>query len=615
MGQERFAWLGLVRARAGMFIVLAVVFVLALSAPGAAETRLALVIGNAKYRTNQLANPANDAELMARALAATGFQVQTLIDADQAAMKRAVLELGRRLRGSDSIGLFYYAGHAVQVSGENYLIPVDADIKDVEDVPIAAVGLNDLLGTFERAGSRLTIAILDACRDNPFSTPSRSLTRGLAPVRAPTGTLIGFATGPGEVALDGDGANSPYSAALASHIPEIGIPLEEVFRRTRRRVLEVTGNRQTPWEHSSLTGEFFFRPKAADPEPTARAPAADVTAARLSEIMAWEAVKDSNDVRLLRRHLTQFSDGIFTELALLKIHEIEKQSTSWTWVLTGAVGVSATGEAESAFERAVKLEAEGGAPAALAEAASLYRQAADRGFAAAMFRLGRLYDQGRGVPRDLAEAARWYQRAAEKDHAGAMAALGTMYEYGEGVGADLAEALRFYRLAAERGDPHAMTSLGYLYAEGRGVQRDQALARSWYATAAELGHVRAMYNLALMHVRGQGGPVHLAEAVRLLELAAHKDHTGAMRELAFFYDEGRGVARNAVRAAELLLAAYKGGSPEAEADLRSRSGSWSFATRREIQRRLSKDGLYSGYAHGLIDRRTREALDRFAMQR
>lgn len=581
----------------------------------AAEQRLALVVGNASYAANRLANPANDAGLIARALAATGFEVVKLIDADQAALKRAVIEFARRLRGSDSVGLFYYAGHAVQVDGENYLIPVGADIKEAEEVPIAAVSLAELLKALERAESQLTIAILDACRDNPFPSATRSFTRGLAPVKAPTGTLIAFATGPGEVALDGDGVNSPYSAALATHIPEIGIPLEEVFRRTRRKVLEVTANRQTPWEHSSLTAEFFFRPKTAEPERTARDPLGGVSEVRLAELAAWEAIKDSTDIEVLRRHVGAYPDGVFAELALIRIAKLERQPTAWSWILTGGVPASpARGAAESAFERAVRIEAEAKGPATLAEAAALYREAADGGLAAAMHRLGRLYDQGRGVPRDLAEAARWYARAAEQDHAAAMAALGTMYEYGEGVGKDLAEALRLYRLAADRGDPHGLTSLGYLYAEGKGVTRDPAAARRLYGTAAELGHTRAMYNLALMCIRGQGGPRDLAEAVRLLGSATDKGHAGAMRELAFLYDEGRGVGRNPVRAADLLLHSYKAGHKEAALDLKSRSQTWSYATRREVQRRLAGGGYYDGLAHGFIDRKTREALDRFAAQ-
>jgi uncharacterized caspase-like protein len=214
--------------------------------PVLAETRVALVIGNANYAEGPLANPGNDAALIARTLRSVGFEVSTVTDGGLEVMKRAILDFGRRLAGADTVGLFYYAGHGVQLEGENYLIPVGVEINAVEEVPLAAVSLTNLLKTMARSESRLNIVILDACRDNPFPAASRSLARGLAPTSAPSGTLIAYATAPGEVALDGAGPNSPYTAALAAEVPLEGSPIEDVFRRTRRKVLEVTAKRQTP---------------------------------------------------------------------------------------------------------------------------------------------------------------------------------------------------------------------------------------------------------------------------------------------------------------------------------------------------------------------------------
>lgn len=587
-----------------------------LAPPAAAETRLALVIGNSGYATNALLNPRNDAELMTRTLKLVGFEVVRLIDADQAAMKRAILDFGRRLRASDAVGLFYFAGHGVQVGGENYLIPVGADIKETEEVALQGVSLSELLRTMERASGRLNIAILDACRDNPFPSATRSATRGLAQVKAPTGTLIAYATAPGEVALDGKGGHSPYSAALAEAIPSIGVSIDEVFRRTRRKVLEVTGNRQTPWEHSSLTGEFFFRPKAAEPEASARPDegAYGLSHARLSEIRDWERIKDTTDIAVLQAHAARYPDGLFREVVALRVSRLESPPSPWSWIFAAdadARGVRLA-EAGPIYEQAVKLDGKADGPAARAEAVGLYRRAAELGLAAAMYETARAYDHGRGVARDLAEAARWYRAAAEHDHAGAMAALGTMHEFGDGAPRDLAEALRLYRLAADAGDAHAMTSLAYLYAAGKGVARDAALARRWYATAAERGNPRAMYNLALLTMRGDGGARDMAAAVRLLKSAAAKGHAAAMRELAFLYDEGRGVERDAREAAAHLLASYKAGNKDARLDVRIKSLAWSFATRREIQRQLTSQGLYAGPAHGVFDAPTRQALDRYA---
>lgn len=585
---------------------------LALAGAALAETRIALVIGNSAYQKAPLANPRNDAQAIARSLGDVGFRVRTLIDADQSAMRAAILNFGRELRGGDSVGLFYYAGHGVQVDGHNYLIPVGADITDANEVPLLGISLTELLKTMEHAESRLSIAILDACRDNPFPSRTRSAARGLAPVQSPAGTLIAFATGPGEVALDGDGAHSPYSGALAASILEAGIPLEETFRRTRRQVLQVTANKQVPWEHSSLTGEFFFRPKMAEPEGREQ-PLAGVDARQVAELKAWEKIKSTRDRALLEQHIAAYPDGMFTELALMRLEKLGRPTSPWASVVTGStIRAGTRSDQVQAYEEGLKAESRAGDAAGFAEAARLYQKAVETGLPAAMFRLGRLYEQGRGVAKDAKEAARLYKAAADQGHAGGMAALGVLYEFGNGVDADLAEALRLYRLAADAGEPSAMTSLGFLYGQGKGVGRDTKAARHWYKLAADRGDTRAMFNLSLMLVRGEGGIVNLAEAVRLLQTAAERGHAGAQWELAFFYDEGRGVARNSDRAADHLLSALAAGHKDAARDLIERPGSWSYSTRRAIQKALARRGLYRGAAHGIFNLSTKKALQKVA---
>ena len=150
------------------------------------------------------------------------FQVTLLLDASQAAMKRAILEFGRQLRASDSVGLFFYAGHGVQVDGENFLIPVGADIKDLEEVALNGVNLTELMKTMERAASRLNIAILDACRDNPFASPRVRLPAALRPSPRPRERSIAYATAPGQVAYDGENGHSPYTFALGRGDPDPG---------------------------------------------------------------------------------------------------------------------------------------------------------------------------------------------------------------------------------------------------------------------------------------------------------------------------------------------------------------------------------------------------------
>ena len=235
----------------------------AFTALSAEDKRVALIIGNSNYvSVTKLINPENDAKLMAESLEAVGFEVNMVIDADQKAMKRAMLQFGRRLKDDATTGLFYFAGHGVQVNGKNYLIPIDANIAAEDEIDLEGVDVNDFLAVMNDANSAVNIVVLDACRNNPYARSFRSATQGgLAPVRAPKGTFIAYATAPGDVALDGDGSrNSPYTAALSQALSEPGLTLETVFKRTRAKVLEVTNEQQVPWETSSITGEFRFRP-------------------------------------------------------------------------------------------------------------------------------------------------------------------------------------------------------------------------------------------------------------------------------------------------------------------------------------------------------------------
>jgi uncharacterized protein len=610
-------------------VCLAIAILLVSGMPGNAEQRIALVIGNGAYATARLANPRNDAEAMARTLRSVGFDVIKQTDADMQTMRQAFTEFARRLKQQDSVGVFYFAGHAVQVSGQNYLIPIGADISGENEIPIQAINLSELLGAMKGGSARVKVAILDACRNNPFETSVRSLSRGLASVTAPAGTLIAYATAPGEVALDGSGGQSPFTAALTRNIPVPGLAIEEVFKRTRQDVMAATQNAQTPWEHSSLIGQFIFKPKSTAPEPSGRPVATAPEAGddrRLAEIAAWERIRTSADPAAFRRHLEGYPGGAYEELAHYKLAQLEQRPVGWSWWQTGAsASVGVRNEADAPFERAIKLDAPGESPASLVEAARLYRLAAERGVVTAMYNLARMYDKGRGVERNVVEAAYWYGQAVHADHAGAQAALGTMFEFGEAGPVNLAEALRLYRLSADKGDPAGMTSLGYLYAEGKGVARDHVAAREWYLAAAGKGQARAMFNLALMQLRGDGGPSEPVEAIRWLNAAVDKGHSGAMRELAYLHDEGRFVERDPARAAEYFVAALQALKVEAQAgrvtqakmaaDTMIRKDHWSYATRRATQKRLIALDRFNGRATGLFDSATRHALEAIAAVR
>jgi uncharacterized caspase-like protein len=223
-----------------------------------AEKRMALVIGNSKYVNAPLPNAASDAALMASTLQASRFEVLAYFNATQKDMKRAVSAFTTALRrsGKDTVALVYYAGHGVQVKGENYLIPSDANIEKEADVDIESVSVSGMMSALEHTETRLNIIVLDACRTNPFGY-ARSASRGLARIDAPTGSIVAFSTAPGKAAQDGAGGNSPYTAALAAAFSEPGLKIEEVFKKTRLAVIKSTHGEQTPWESTSLMGDFF----------------------------------------------------------------------------------------------------------------------------------------------------------------------------------------------------------------------------------------------------------------------------------------------------------------------------------------------------------------------
>lgn len=219
--------------------------------------RLALVIGNSTYRISPLKNPVNDAQDMATALRKVGFDVTLVRDATQQQMENAVREFGLKLRQGGT-GLFYYAGHGVQVAGENYLVPVNAVIQTEGDVKFGCLPAGLVLAKMEDAGNGVNIVILDACRNNAFSRNFRSADQGLAKMDAPTGSLISYATAPGSVASDGTGRNGLFTQHLLRNIAIPGLPITEVFMRVRQGVVQETKKKQVPWESSSLIGQFYF---------------------------------------------------------------------------------------------------------------------------------------------------------------------------------------------------------------------------------------------------------------------------------------------------------------------------------------------------------------------
>jgi hypothetical protein len=314
-----------------LLVALAGVF----SAPAFADKRVALVIGNSAYRNvARLDNPTNDAELLAETLRTLGFTLVgggAQLDLDKASLDRAVQAFGAQLSGAD-VGLFYYAGHGVQVRGENYLIPVDANPTKEVDVDFQMLDTNLVLRQMEAAGTRLNIVVLDACRNNPFggrglvvaraqdtqSNRLRDTSSGLAQMQAPAGTLISFATQPGSVAQDGGNGNSPYARALADTIRKPGLGIFDAFNQIGLEVKRATGGAQQPWVSSSpIDGSFYFvAPSAAAPPAVASktVPSAPLAAPApgsqpTADESAWAEAVKAGTIVAFNDYLTAFPAG------------------------------------------------------------------------------------------------------------------------------------------------------------------------------------------------------------------------------------------------------------------------------------------------------------------
>jgi formylglycine-generating enzyme required for sulfatase activity/uncharacterized caspase-like protein len=284
-----------------------------------AEKRVALVIGNAAYQhVPRLDNPLNDARLMAETLRGLGFTLiggGPQVNLDKPGFDRAVLAFGQALQGSD-VGLFYYAGHGVQVRGGNYLVPVGANPTREADVDFQMLDANLVLRQMEGAGTKLNLMVLDACRNNPFAGRGlRATDGGLAQMRAPEGTLISFATQPGGVAQDGDGGNSPYTRALVQAMKKPGLDIFRTFNEVGLAVSSATGGAQQPWVSlSPIKGDFYF----SDAPATIAAPPSSEAE------RAWALIKDTTNVAVLEAFINQFSSTVHGAVARARIDELRQ---------------------------------------------------------------------------------------------------------------------------------------------------------------------------------------------------------------------------------------------------------------------------------------------------
>jgi Caspase domain/Putative peptidoglycan binding domain len=313
-------------------LILSFICLIFTAGAASAEKRVAFVVGNGAYKNvAPLPNPSVDAKAMAATLRNVGFEVVEGSNLTRDKMTERLLDFGKKAQGAD-VALFFYAGHGIAISGTNYLLPIDADIKSEMDVKLGAAINIDLTLEQTMGDAKVKLVFLDACRDNPFAAKikSNSATRsvnvqtGLAEMKSGEGTLIAFATGPGQTALDGqEGTNSPFTRALLANLTQPGVEIQQAMTKVRAQVNEETNKGQLPWGHTNLIGSVYLNgapaPGAAPSGQvaTAASPASDV------ELEFWRSIKDSNKPEELNAYLTNYPNGQFRSLALSRIASLE----------------------------------------------------------------------------------------------------------------------------------------------------------------------------------------------------------------------------------------------------------------------------------------------------
>ncbi|MGI9382011.1 MAG: caspase family protein [Methyloligellaceae bacterium] len=589
------------------YLIIAVLTVL-FAGSASAASRVALVIGNSAYRhATPLKNPGNDAKDIAAALRRLGFDVVLGQDVDRPGTERAIREFAKKLPGS-RVALFYYAGHGLQVNGRNYLAPIDARLSSESDLDFEVVPLHLVLRQMER-GKRTNLVFLDACRNNPLArnlarsmgTRSGSIGRGLARIETGVGTMIAFATQPGNVALDGKGRNSPFTTALLRHIEAEGKTISEIMIAVRNDVLKQSNGEQVPWEHSSLTGQFFFKKAAAKAgplrqEPVAATPPAKRQDGNALELAYWDSVRNSRSAAAFESYLTRFPNGTFAPLARLKIDELKpaKQAAlpmappqSPPPVTTAPQAVSrhkcdrlasvpfdprAVDAGLRTLRRLLKPKAK--EPAEIGEAAvracrNAVAQQPD------VIRFKYQLAAAHWLQHGVAGGDRVYQpllQAAEQGYPAAMLSLVDAFRKQGGnanmskAGQWLQKAIAAYRTEAQAGNPVAMTSLALIFSgeyANLGVRRQPLKATAWLGRAVEGGSELGAFFL----ISAFTGKPNILQSPKLtfvwLRNLATKGNATAMFATGLLYMAGKGVNQNLIQALSWLNQAANKGSPAA----------------------------------------------------
>ncbi len=629
--------------------------------PALAERRVALVIGNDSYKeVMPLQKAVNDAESIASNLTRLGFEVTSITDADRRSMNRYIEEFAAQLEEGD-VALMFYAGHGVEIDGENYLLPVDipqVDLSQANYLKTESIGLSHALDRLRSSGARISLAIVDACRENPFSlgnTRSLGRTRGLGRIAAPEGTFVIFSAGAGQLALDRlhDSDPDPNSVFTRSLIPLLERPglgvraLAVELRRDVRRLAMSVAHPQTPAYYDELIGEFHFSPEAQAnlvlaPAPDQESPIkADFTLVKeIGTDAAWRAFlarhgheDDDFHVVLARSALAQLTTGqevtiddTAREVEVPAAHDCDylaghpedpggtTEGVYYTSIAPREA-IAACRRATDAYPATPRFAFQLGRAYRVEEdfeaARIWYNRAIDMGYPMAMSTLAYLHRDGQGVPQDYSEAIRWHTQAADKGLPIAMHELAKMHARGQGVPQDFAKAMDWYRMAAELDHPWSFYSIGRLYEDGEGVEQDYTEALKWFRQAADFGISPALNRIGFYYAKGQGVEKDFQEAMRWYRKAVDAGDVWAIKNMGELFERGNGVEKNTDEAAKWYATALSSGHAYTLERMTTQPEKFEEGTRKAIQTMLRDGGYYTGAIDGDFGPATIAALEDF----
>lgn len=630
---------------------IAFLLILGLVQTVSAQTRHAFVVGIDNYENvGSLAKARNDARAVAGALEEIGFRTQLLIDADETALLTELTRFSGQLDPGDEV-VFYFAGHGVEIDGRNYLLP--ADVPSVQPgqelvVTRGALPVSDVIDQFNARGVRLSLLILDACRDNPFETlGTRSLGRsvGLGREEAPEGTFVMFSAGAGQQALDrlstdDPNPNSVFTRVLLPRLTEPGLPLRTMVREVRSEVRALgrtVAHEQFPAVYDQLDGAFTFVPGVA-------VPAVDVIAPQVPEIPQpgtvvatdpcaaaradWSLIGETPSVALLEAYSAAHGGcPLMIALASERLAALSGNPSSPPAVAPAPAGTPTPTPTPEPQVRAPDAAALVQACVAVAgpDNVSFAELQSDAGLTRARGPCREAWDAitDRTSPEGIeitalvgliahargsySEAASFYETAARAGNVLAMRNLGRLYEEGQGVAENDAEAARLYQRGIEAGDAASARLLGVLYYHGRGVPQDRQRASRLFLQAAEAGDPGGMRNAGVMYRNGIGVAVNYAEAMRWYQAAVAAGDDFAHIYVGWMHQYGYGVPTNAREAARWFLSGLAAGHDHPIRHPDEFNG----AVGRELQSLLRDAGFYNGAIDGAVGAGTVAAMQAY----